>query len=629
MAVLAVVLYHMSPVLLPSGLMGVTLFFVLSGYLITGILIREWRTEHTIRLKRFWVHRVRRLLPAILLCVSVTAILTALFAPDLLTKLRRDLLASLFWFSNWWYIFLDQSYFEAAGAPSPVTHFWSLAIEEQFYLIWPLFLLGLFKLNVRRSVIAWSVLGFCIASALLMAALYNPDLDPTRVYYGTDTRAFSLLFGSFLAFAFPIKKLQEQTNQEKSSFTGHILGVLGLLAVAGILACMVVINRYDALLYNGGIAAVTVLTGILILALVVPHTLVARFFSAAPLVYLGRISYGIYIWHFPLLLLLNPQNSTATPHPVVSVLQCILIVIVASCSYFLVEQPIRQGVLGEMWNNLRLRRISWQKLLRQHVLYVSAAVILLLGTGVAFAVTPSTPTLQNFSSEVPLNPIVPDGLLSNGQSSRSTQQSDISLQEREKLLKQLGSCSALKALSNTTLEQLVNTPGFTAQEKAHNTQFLLIGDSVSSAFSDKFYGGFSEMFPQAILDANYNRRLLAGIPILKNYLAEGWDGPCVVVELATNGPVDEASLDAFIAAVPEGRAIFIATTRGVADLEEINNDQIYAAAVKYPNVVVLDWYALSMNRDYYFDGDGTHLSPQSGRDAFLDMILVNLETLYQ
>ena len=199
-AVLAVIAYHLGMQWAPGGLLGVTVFFVLSGYLITSLLLIEWDNTETINLPQFWLRRVRRLMPAVVLVIVCTAALCALLDHSLLTKLRDDMWAALLWVTNWWYIFQDASYFDALGAPSPLTHFWSLAIEEQFYLVWPVVLLVAHKTGVKRTTMRNATLIVALLSALEMALLYNPLDDPSRVYYGTDTRAFSLLIGAWLAF---------------------------------------------------------------------------------------------------------------------------------------------------------------------------------------------------------------------------------------------------------------------------------------------------------------------------------------------------------------------------------------------------------------------------------------------
>ena len=200
LAVLVVIAYHMHLGWAPGGLLGVTMFFVLSGYLITGLLLKEYDDSGTISLANFWLRRVRRIIPAVVFAVLGTALLCTIFNHALLTKMRPDVLPTLFFFNNWWQIFHNVSYFEALGSPSPLTHYWSLSIEEQFYLIWPVALLICMKAGVKRTTMQKGIIVLIVLSALEMILLFDPHADPSRVYYGTDTRAFSLLIGALLAF---------------------------------------------------------------------------------------------------------------------------------------------------------------------------------------------------------------------------------------------------------------------------------------------------------------------------------------------------------------------------------------------------------------------------------------------
>lgn len=200
LAVVAVVLYHLNLTWAQGGLLGVTIFFVLSGYLITRLLLNEVAKTGRIDLKSFWIRRIRRLFPAVVTVVVVTCALCTIFNHVMLTKMRPDILPSLLFFNNWWQIAQDVSYFNALGDPSPLTHFWSLAIEEQFYLVWPPLLLAMVSMHMSKPSTRRVVLGLAAVSAIAMMVLYNPAADPSRVYYGTDTRVFSLLLGAWMAF---------------------------------------------------------------------------------------------------------------------------------------------------------------------------------------------------------------------------------------------------------------------------------------------------------------------------------------------------------------------------------------------------------------------------------------------
>jgi peptidoglycan/LPS O-acetylase OafA/YrhL len=647
-AVVAVVLYHMVPGIVPCGLLGVTMFFVLSGYLITGILIREWHANKKINLPRFWIRRVRRLFPAIVFMICVVAILSSWLAPDLLTKLRRDALSALFWFSNWWYIFQDVSYFEAAGAPSPVNHFWSLAIEEQFYLIWPPILLLLFSRKVKKDNIQRACLALAAVSALLMFFFYEPDADPSRIYYGTDTRAFSLLIGAWAAFVFPRNKVLGLGKHGLAPRIRKIIGYAGIVSALAILVIMFAVPTYSPFLYCGGLVIVSILTCVLIISLVDNRNIIARFFSAGPLVAIGKISYGIYIWHFPLLLLMNDYNSTIATPWYMYILQFLVIVAVAAFSYKFVENPIRHGAFGRMYKALKEQSITLAQLFFKHALQIVFGAALILGAVVAFAITPDTATQSN--TNLTSASVIPDSL-KNNREGEETQNADddalksaaaarhdisnqvipedIAAMSREELLSHLGSNASLSSLSDKTLQQLVATAGEDALQKAHNTAFVMVGDSVSVAIGDNGgYGGFGENFPNAILDALLNRRAIDGKGIYNSYAVRGWNGPVVIFALATNTQATEEGINQMINAAPEGKMVFVVNARTPGSQQDGNNALLAAAAAAHPNVQVIDWYGISAGHDEYFDGDGTHLTGVDGVNAYISAILDALQTLY-
>ena len=314
LAVLGVIAYHMGMAWMPGGLLGVTVFFVLSGYLITSLLLIEWDSTGTIDLPQFWLRRVKRLFPAIAFVIIVTAVLCTLFDHSLLTKLREDMWAALCWVTNWWYILRDVSYFDTLGAPSPVTHFWSLAIEEQFYVVWPVVLILAHKFGVKRTHMRNATFVLALASALEMALLFNPDTDPSRVYYGTDTRAFSLLIGAWLAFVWPSNQLGANNEIHLDRNVRLALDAVGGIALIGLVAMMASIEGTSAFMYRGGILLASVITMVIIAVIVHPSSLLAKVFAAKPLVWIGLHSYGMYLWHYPILLLMNPRsNIEGTP----------------------------------------------------------------------------------------------------------------------------------------------------------------------------------------------------------------------------------------------------------------------------------------------------------------------------
>jgi peptidoglycan/LPS O-acetylase OafA/YrhL len=254
LAVIAVFAYHAELGWARAGFLGVDVFFVLSGYLITALLLAERRREGRIDLRRFWARRARRLLPAVVVLLAAVAVAVPLLAPDQAARIRADLVAALAYVSNWWLIVGEQSYFEAAGRPPLLQHLWSLAVEEQFYLLWPPVLaLAVRRRSSRRLV--KPLLAAAVASAVVMALLFQPYSDPSRVYYGTDTRAVALLLGAALAAATTRWQLVDRVSRP-----GRLmLEAAGLAGVAGLAWAIANVNEFDPRLYRGGFLAVALL----------------------------------------------------------------------------------------------------------------------------------------------------------------------------------------------------------------------------------------------------------------------------------------------------------------------------------------------------------------------------------
>ena len=389
-AVLAVIAYHLGMQWAPGGLLGVTVFFVLSGYLITSLLLIEWDNTETINLPQFWLRRVRRLMPAIVLVIVCTAALCALLDHSLLTKLRDDMWAALLWVTNWWYIFQDASYFDALGAPSPLTHFWSLAIEEQFYLVWPVVLLVAHKTGVKRTTMRNATLIVALLSALEMALLYNPLDDPSRVYYGTDTRAFSLLIGAWLAFVWPSHMLGAQKSVHLTKQVRNVLDGVGIVALVALLGLIVFVDGFSPFLYRGGILLASVLTAVVIAVMVHPASLLGRFAGTKPLVWIGLRSYGIYLWHYPLFLLMNPRNFTGETPWWMYLVQVAVVFACAAFSYRFVENPLRKGAIGAFVKGVRSKEIDPPAWLKHHVVPVLAGSAVTIVAVIGLIVVPPT-----------------------------------------------------------------------------------------------------------------------------------------------------------------------------------------------------------------------------------------------
>jgi peptidoglycan/LPS O-acetylase OafA/YrhL len=355
-AVLAVIAFHLGFGWAPGGLLGVGIFFTLSGYLISDILLSQLARRGHIRLGRFWLARARRLLPALFVMLIVVVAWVTIFGPAQPQQFRDAVVASALYVSNWQLIFGDVSYFARFAPPGPLNHLWSLAIEEQFYIVWPFMLLIGVKL-VRetplpsgvRPRLAVATLALAIASAILMAVLYHPSLDPSRVYYGTDTRASELLFGAALAMVWPSRKLSRRISAgARNTLDG--LGVLGLAAIALMIWQS---SQYSSFLYRGGFVLLSLATVLVVAALAHPACRLGPVLGWKPLRWIGVRSYGIYLWHFPIIVLTTPGGVANGSESLRELLQAAAIVGIAALSWRYVEEPVRHGALGRLWRRAR------------------------------------------------------------------------------------------------------------------------------------------------------------------------------------------------------------------------------------------------------------------------------------
>ena len=610
LAVAGVLLYHLGLGWAQGGMIGVTVFFVLSGYLITRLLIRERLTTGRIDLKGFWIRRIRRLMPLVVLVIVVTAALCTLFNHVMLTKMRGDILPSLLFFNNWWQILHQVSYFNAVGDPSPLTHFWSLAIEEQFYLVWPLLLLATMDTGVRRKTTRRATLALALASALAMALLYNPAADPSRVYYGTDTRAFSLLLGAWLAF-FSDRELSAPAVLGRLAQAGTrvpVLGallralpaqvrrapldILGILGLAGLALMTVFTNGYSAFPYYGGTLLCSVLAVGLIAASTRPESPLTRMLSTRPLVWLGKRSYGIYLWHYPLFLLMNPSADVSDTPWWATILQIALVIAVSALSYRFVETPCRHGAIGHAWAALKAHKDALpayaHSLPRMWAVPAAAAlaVTLLALGGIAFV--PETSALSAEGAR----------LLQEGGADSGGQKPDE---------------PAAKASKGNDGS---DSDGF--PKGAYD--ILMVGDSVSL----RAVPYFEQTFPHGHIDALKNRQFTAGTEVYESYLNQNLAGKIAVFSLGTNGPITGDMVDALMKDAGDKRIVVFVNTRMPESWMNSVNQTLADAATRYPNVRVIDWAGYSAGRNDLFDGDGTHLSDK-GAQEYVKLIYDNVK----
>jgi peptidoglycan/LPS O-acetylase OafA/YrhL len=390
-AVLGVVFYHLRFGWAEGGLLGVGVFFTLSGYLITDILLTQVN-RGGIKLKAFWLARARRLLPALFLMLTVVMAWVTVIGPHQPADFRTSALSAVGYFNNWWLIFHHVSYFARFAPPSPLNHLWSLSVEEQFYIFWPfLLMLGIrFVPEVKNTTgvrprLAGVALFGALCSGILMAILYSPSLDPSRVYYGTDTRALELLIGAALAMIWPSHRLRSNvTPQARWMIDGA--GIVGLVVIALMFQS---VTEFSPFLYRGGFAVLGLGSALTVAALAHPASRLGPIVGCKPMRWIGERSYGIYLWTLPIIVLTSPQGAYG-PSLLRAVLQVAAIMGVAELSWRYVENPIRHGALGRLladwragrWRRERLSRYAWV-LVGASGLVIAFAIAGLAGVGVS------------------------------------------------------------------------------------------------------------------------------------------------------------------------------------------------------------------------------------------------------
>jgi peptidoglycan/LPS O-acetylase OafA/YrhL len=328
-------------------MLGVGVFFTLSGYLITDLLLGHWRRHGALGLGVFWRRRARRLLPALFLMLVVVSVWVGLFDAAQLPAFRRQVLAAIIYMSNWATIAQHGSYFARFAAPRPLDHLWSLAIEEQFYLLWPsVLLLGIWTARNRWR-LALLTLGLAAVSALVMALVHHPGYDPTRAYEGTDTRAFGLLIGAALAMVWP-------TRVARTAATPAARDLLDALGVAGLLGIGLLVwrtNSFSVFLYPYGFVLLSIATAVVVAAAVNPASRLGAVLGCAPLRWVGVRSYGIYLWQWPVIVLASPARGPLNWSR--AALEVAGTVTLASLSWRYVEEPVRRGAIERLWERLR------------------------------------------------------------------------------------------------------------------------------------------------------------------------------------------------------------------------------------------------------------------------------------
>lgn len=624
LAVLAVVAYHLGLKWASGGFLGVDLFFVISGYLITDQLVSQWSLTGRIDLKNFWLRRARRLLPALFTVLAGVLLWTAVFDPLNITTLLADELASVFYVSNWWLIFHQVSYFTSFGPPSPLGHLWSLAVEEQFYLVWPLLVwLGLSIVHSRKRIAGLILIGVVI-SALAMAFVFQPGTDPSRVYYGTDTRAFALLIGAALACLTPSCKVSAVI----SSGTRYALDIVGGTGLVVVLLMIISINEYQTFLYRGGLLFFSLVSAIVIMVLAHPAGRLSKLFECQPLRWLGVRSYSIYLWHYPVIILTTPSVNTGGPDAMLIFGQLAVSIALAALSYRLIEEPIRRGAL-KRW--MQLQSTKQQKLIWTEGWITSKGAVLILGLSCLAIITmvlfnvkckniPASLTNiaqsaqvqpadqeESASSALPVTQIEDQdpGRLDSGQDNDSNSTSASATT----------SSSAFPA--NQTETPTETTKPLESDTSTHEAGrgITVIGDSVMVGEKP----ALEKLLPGIYIDTQVGRQMNQALDLIGELKQQGKLGDRVVIELGTNGTFTYDQLITVLQSLGDVQQIMLVNTRVPRSWEGVVNETLAKAAATYSRTQLIDWYSASQGHNEYFYKDGVHLSP-AGIEAYASMI---------
>ena len=589
LAVLAVIIYHIDVNYLPGGFLGVDLFFVLSGYLISSLIIKEYKKTGTLNLYNFYMRRARRLLPAVYFMITVCLVFMVLFNGVLLRKSHLDAVFGYIYSSNWWYIFHKLDYFDSFGAQSPFKHLWSLAIEEQFYMFFPLIFL-IFNRRKKEEGQSSSlnknfiyiVLGLILISLGTHILLFDIN-NINRIYFGTDTRAFSLLVGVVGALVYPMDKLSSPTNAKESV----LYSVVSLTSISTLIAIMFYTSEYNTWLYRGGFLLVAVLGLIIIISSGKQHTFISKALSFRPIVFIGKISYSLYLWHFPIIVLTTPVSEIGNPNLFYVTLRIILTVIAATLSYLFVETPIRK--LGFVnYINLLYKRIRKLRLNVKRGIVSSFAVVLILsvmglfGKGVPFLSTA-------FVKEMDANK--ESQFLNNDNNAENNPNQSEEKKENEENNK---------------------------EEKKYST-LLIIGDSLTVDIGEKV----KEKSPGAIIDGKISRQLTAATTTAQNYTKYNSENTAVIFQLGTNGPFTEAQAEELIKLFDKSDIYFV-NVKVPRAWEKTVNTALNDLKEKHQNITIVDWYTVANSQGDYFEPDRVHLN-QNGIAEMINSIEKSLK----
>lgn len=588
LAVLGVIIYHLLPTTLPGGYLGVPLFLLISGYFVTLQLVRQMDQTGGIQLTKFYLKRLRRLYPVLIVMLTVTTAYITLFARDLLHNIKSTIATNLLWVYNWWEIGHGQSYFDRFNGESPFTHLWTLGVEAQFYFLWPLILFMLFLILRKRSKIKWTVFILAAASAVEMALLFDPQ-NINRVYYGTDTRAFSLLLGSWLALCWPIDRL----NASLTAHAARILDGVGIGALLITLLGFFTLPGQSSWTYRGGMFFYSLIGMILVATVVHPGSHMNRWLTNPFFTWIGQRSYGIYVYQLPVMVFYERVVEIGR-HPVINALvECLLILAISEFSYRLVEQPLAHY----QWRYLPASIRHWIdfKMHDWHQWLKVGPVVIICFIALCGLMLPSKPA------------------------KKSAVQTRIEKSRQATAAKNKQIAKGKTAKVNVNSKSLQKKYGLTSNQlkAASELKVTAIGDSVMADASQDI----QEIMPHAYVDAEVGRQGSATPAVIKDLKAKGQLQKNVILNLGTNGAMDSQTINDILTAIGKDHQVYWITPHvPTRDWEQTVCDQIKQAAKQNANVHVIDWNQAANGHAEWFAQDKVHMNEQG--NAYFTRLIV-------
>ena len=565
-AVIAVILYHLGVSWIPGGFLGVDLFFVISGYVITRLLLDSIQERGGLDLRDFYMARIRRLLPPLVFMIVVTSIVVGIWAPDTTKKFLTDAPFSIFGGMNWWLVFNQQDYFESSGRPPLLQHTWSLAVEAQFYLLWPLILLLVLKYFGKKVIPAAALTIAAISGVALMLVSFQLDATNSskvsHIYFGTDTHSIGLFLGAALAVSWIPQNFNLQVTRRAQDFIDGI-GVFGFI---GILATFALIDESKPTLYRIAFPLAGIFGTAILISIVHPASRFAPLLRNKVLLWIGERSYAIYLWHWVIFQISRPQVDLDGENWALFSLRILLVLAMADISLRLVELPIRSGAVAYWFGGMKYRTKAVR---RKQKLMVALSISVLIIT----------------SATVSVSAIV---------------RVDRENQELIELLKD------------------ADKPIVTPVENPAIPGLWVTGDSVILGIRHVL-----EMnHPIALINARVGRQAPELLEVMLR------DGPLVlkspvVFNIGNNNALTRAQVIAIFEAVKAAPQRIVVNTAVPRPWRDANNDLINEIAATYPNTVVVRWDQISEGHPEYFAPDGVHLVPAGAR-AYVAAITSNL-----